>query len=411
MRILKVLVANRGEIAVRICRSAAELGWKTVALYTEKDASHASYADEAIFLDSPARYMDAQHIADIARRTQCTHIHPGYGFLSESSDLASLFSPSPAYDDITFVGPSVETLKIASDKMLSRELASSVGVPTALGTRVSSVADVHRFVKQFGRHPFPIVIKALDGGGGRGIRLVNAIEGVENAFQRCLGESPSKQIFVERALVGPGWKHVEVQVVGDSEGNVTHLWERECSVQRRFQKIVEMAPSTLPRTTVESLLDAALRMARKLRYVGLGTFEFLVNSQLQEWVFLEINPRIQVEHTVTEEILSVDLVHVQLRLSIPGTFLADVLPEHASSPTPPNGHAIQLRLVLIVPSGCPLALCVPRISGGPREEASVSTHGFLPDLTHMIRRSSGPSELTLILYLQRSSCMERVLVK
>lgn len=170
-------------------------------------------------------------------RTQCTHVHPGYGFLSESSDLSSLLSTSSARNDasvITFVGPSVEALRVASDKMLSRELASSVGVPTAPGTRVSSVVEVHQFVKELAPHQFPIMIKALDGGGGRGIRLVNAIEDVENAFQRCLGESPSKQVFVERALIGPGWKHVEVQVVGDGEGNVTHLWERECSVQRRY---------------------------------------------------------------------------------------------------------------------------------------------------------------------------------
>ncbi|KAM5532153.1 hypothetical protein V8D89_014178 [Ganoderma adspersum] len=344
----KVLVANRGEIAVRICRSAAELGWKTVALYTEKDASHASYADEAVLLASPARYMDAEHIANIARRTQCTHVHPGYGFLSESPEFASLFSPSPTHNGtavISFVGPSVETLKIASDKMLSRKLASSLGIPIAPGTRVSSVVDVHQFIKQLAPHPFPIIIKALDGGGGRGIRLVNVTEDVDNAFQRCLGESPSKQVFVERAFVGPGWKHVEVQVVGDGDGNVAHLWERECSVQRRFQKIIEMAPSTLPRTTIEPLLHAALKMAQKLRYLSLGTFEFLINSQLQEWVFLEINPRIQVEHTVTEEISNVDLVHVQLRLSVPGTTLADVLPELVSSPAPPKSQAIQLRLV------------------------------------------------------------------
>ncbi|TBU31410.1 hypothetical protein BD311DRAFT_656741 [Dichomitus squalens] len=343
----KILVANRGEIAVRIFRSATELGWQTVAIYTEKDESHASYADEAVLLDSPARFMDADHIADIARRTGCTHVHPGYGFLSESPKLAALFStPHPNESaSIIFVGPSVETLKIASDKMLSRELATSIGVPTAPGIRVSSVADVHQFIEKLGPCPFPIILKALDGGGGRGIRLVNAAGDVENAFQRCLGESPSKQIFAEQALVGRGWKHVEVQVVGDSQGNVTHLWERECSVQRRFQKIIEMAPSTLPRTAIEPVLEAALKMARKLRYAGLGTFEFLVNAQSHEWVFLEINPRIQVEHTVTEEIVNVDLVHIQLLLSTKTTTLTDVLPNHTISPPPPFGHAIQLRLV------------------------------------------------------------------
>ncbi|RPD57010.1 carboxylase:pyruvate/acetyl-coa/propionyl-CoA [Lentinus tigrinus ALCF2SS1-7] len=338
----KVLIANRGEIAIRICRAATELGWQTVALYTEKDASHAYYADEAILLDSPTKYMDPEHIADIARRTGCTHVHPGYGFLSESPKFASLFRQGPS-SPITFIGPSVETLKIASDKMLSRELAVSLDVSVAPGARVSSVEDVHQFVTHLGHIAYPIVIKALDGGGGRGIRIVNNATEVADAYKRCLNESPSKQIFVEKALVGPGWKHIEVQIVGDGQGNVAHLWERECSVQRRFQKIVEMAPSTLPRVAAEPLLEAALKMARHLQYAGLGTFEFLVNSRSHEWVFLEINPRIQVEHTVTEEIMGIDLVRVQILLSTSGTSLATVLPQHTRAPPP--GYAIQLRIV------------------------------------------------------------------
>lgn len=168
----------------------------------------------------------------LGHSTGCTHVHPGYGFLSESPKFASLFRPGPS-SSITFIGPSVETLKIASDKMLSRELAVSLGVSVAPGTRVSSVEDVHQFVNHVGSTVYPIVIKALDGGGGRGIRIVNNAAEVADAYKRCLGESPSKQIFVEKALVGPGWKHVEVQIVGDGQGHVTHLWERECSVQRR----------------------------------------------------------------------------------------------------------------------------------------------------------------------------------
>ncbi|RDX54766.1 carboxylase:pyruvate/acetyl-coa/propionyl-CoA [Lentinus brumalis] len=332
----KVLVANRGE--------SDELGWQTVALYTEKDVSHAYYADEAVLLDSPTRYMDPEYIADIARRTGCTHVHPGYGFLSESPQFVSLFCQTPS-SPITFVGPSVETLKIASDKMLSRELATSLGVSVAPGARVSSVDDVHQFVARSRSHAYPIIIKALDGGGGRGIRIVNSANDVAAAFERCLGESPSKQIFVEKALVGPGWKHVEVQIVGDGRGSVTHLWERECSVQRRFQKIVEMAPSTLPRAAVKSLLEAALKLALHLQYAGLGTFEFLIDARSHEWVFLEINPRIQVEHTITEEIMDIDLVRVQLLLATPGTSLATVLPQHTSPTVSPSGYSIQLRLV------------------------------------------------------------------
>ncbi|KAI0747016.1 hypothetical protein C8Q80DRAFT_1105542 [Daedaleopsis nitida] len=292
--------------------------------------------------------MDPEHVAGIAHRTGCTHVHPGYGFLSESPKFASLFShpaTSTSSESITFVGPSVDILEIASDKMRSRELASSLGVPVAPGIRVASTSDVRQFVASRGTKALPIVLKALDGGGGRGIRLVNSEEEIEDAYKRCLGESPSKQIFAEKALVGAGWKHIEVQIVGDGRGGVTHLWERECSVQRRFQKVVEMAPSTLSRSAVQPLLDAATKMARHLKYAGLGTFEFLVNAHAQEWIFLEINPRIQVEHTVTEEIMDLDLVRIQLLLSMPGISLEDVLPRHERTPRPSQGHAIQLRLV------------------------------------------------------------------
>ncbi|KAI0674564.1 hypothetical protein C8Q78DRAFT_1067546 [Trametes maxima] len=298
--------------------------------------------------------MDPEHIAHVAHRAECTHVHPGYGFLSESPKLASLFRPpGSAHADgmsvnatnIRFVGPSVETLKIASDKMQCRELATSQGVPVAPGTRVHSAEDTRKFVRALGRDAFPIVIKALDGGGGRGIRLVRTDDEIEDAFRRCIGESGSRLVFAEKALVGPGWRHVEVQIVGDGHGTATHLWERECSIQRRFQKVVEIAPSTLSREVVEPLLQASLKMARHLRYAGLGTFEFLVNDRSKKWIFLEINPRIQVEHTVTEEIMGLDLVRVQLLLSLPGASLAAVLPTYSRPPSPPRGYAIQLRLV------------------------------------------------------------------
>ncbi|KAI0646556.1 hypothetical protein C8Q79DRAFT_909308 [Trametes meyenii] len=298
--------------------------------------------------------MDPEHIANVAQRAECTHVHPGYGFLSESPGLASLLqtpgSPQAAGTtvdaaNIVFVGPSVETLEIASDKMRSRELATSQGVPVAPGTHVSSVEDVRQFVGALREQAFPVVIKALDGGGGRGIRLVYTKDEIEDAFRRCVGESASQSVFVEKALVGSGWRHVEVQIVGDGRGAVTHLWERECSIQRRFQKVVEIAPSTLPREVVEPLLQAALKMAQHLRYAGLGTFEFLVNDRSKEWIFLEINPRIQVEHTVTEEITGLDLVRVQLLLSLPGASLAAILPVYSRVSYPPLGYAIQLRLV------------------------------------------------------------------
>ncbi|KDR68330.1 hypothetical protein GALMADRAFT_256949 [Galerina marginata CBS 339.88] len=339
----KVLIANRGEIAIRILRSASELGWSTVAVYTEGDSSHATFADEAVRLASTADFLNVDVIVDVARSTQCTHLHPGYGFLSENPALPLALSQSGG--SITFIGPSPSTLRIASDKMLSRELASSLGVQIAPGMRVTSAANVHSFAAgQVGGEKvgYPVMIKALDGGGGRGIRVVEDESGVEEAFKRCLGESPSKQLFVEKALTGTGWKHIEVQIIGDGTA-VNHLWERECSVQRRFQKIVEIAPSRLPRSAIQPLLDASLKMANHLKYKGLGTFEFLVNTHSLEWVFLEINPRVQVEHTITEEICNIDLVRAQLILFSSSHNTLSALSLHLP-PAPPTSYAIQLRL-------------------------------------------------------------------
>ncbi|KAG5638760.1 hypothetical protein H0H81_010382 [Sphagnurus paluster] len=248
-------------------------------------------------------------MVDIAQRFKCTHLHPGYGFLSESPSLAQALPES-----VVFVGPSVETLRVASDKLLSRNLATSLGVKIAPGTRALSSDKVRAFVRF---EDFPVIIKALDGGGGRGIRIVESEKDIEEAFNRCMGESLSHRIFVEKAFIGPSWKHIEVQIVGDGTGSVCHLWERECSVQRRH-----------------------------LNYRGLGTFEYLVNAETLDWVFLEINPRIQVEHTVTEEVLGIDLVRTQLRLFTPSISISSL----ALPSSRPKGCAIQLRLTAEDPS-------------------------------------------------------------
>ncbi|KAF9003295.1 hypothetical protein BDQ17DRAFT_1242359 [Cyathus striatus] len=296
--------------------------------------------------------MNVQGIVDVARRyipslslppahlrvfqrTQCTHLHPGYGFLSE---LPLLPEALEKYR-IMFIGPSSDVLRVASDKMLSRELAVSLGVPVAPGRRVQTVEKVKSFARDTG---YPVIIKALDGGGGRGIRVVDKEDGIEKAFKRCLGESPSHQLFVEKALTGPGWKHIEVQIIGDGTA-VNHFWERECSVQRRFQKLIETSPSLLPRSSLTPLLNASLTLASHLSYKGLGTSEFLLNSSTSEWVFLEINPRVQVEHTITEEVNNVDLVEMQLGLfkSPPETLASLGL---LDPPRLPKSFAVQLRL-------------------------------------------------------------------
>ncbi|PFH47292.1 hypothetical protein AMATHDRAFT_152507 [Amanita thiersii Skay4041] len=331
----KILVANRGEIAIRILRAATELGWDTVTLYTGNDLSHASFADQAIKLTDPGNFVNANVIVQAALRAGCTHIHPGYGFLSESTQLAVQTSEA----SLTFIGPSPTTLRMASDKLLSRQEAEAAGIPVASGKHVSSTRDIHEFAQMVG---YPVMIKALDGGGGRGIRLVDSPESIDEAYKRCLGESPSRQVFVEKSLSGRGWKHVEVQIIGDGRGNVNHMWERECSVQRKFQKIVEIAPSHLSRSAVQPLIDASLKLAKRWKYQGLGTFEYLINSETREWVFLEVNPRVQVEHTITEEICNVDLVRAQLLLSISGTTLASLGLQNP--PPAPTQSAIQLRV-------------------------------------------------------------------
>ncbi|KAG9218012.1 hypothetical protein CCMSSC00406_0008789 [Pleurotus cornucopiae] len=333
----KVLVANRGEITIRILRAAEELGWETATLFTEGDTSHTTFANEAVKLDAVSDFLNVQRVVEIAKSIDCTHIHPGYGFLSESPVLAEECAKSEP--PIVFIGPSIETLRIASDKMLSRELASSANVNIAAGTRVATSDDVRAFVAKVG---YPVMIKALDGGGGRGIRVVEQEDTLEESFKRCMGESPSHQLFVEKALTGPGWKHIEVQIIGDGQGGVAHLWERECSVQRRFQKIVEAAPSSLPRSAIQPLFDASLKLATKLQYKGLGTFEYLVNAQTLEWAFLEINPRVQVEHTITEEITNLDLVRSLFLLSLPSTTLSSL--GISSALFPSHGYAIQLRI-------------------------------------------------------------------
>ncbi|KAJ2915853.1 hypothetical protein MD484_g4574, partial [Candolleomyces efflorescens] len=280
----KVLIANRGEIAIRILRSARELGWLTVAVYTHGDASHAGYADEAVKLENVGEYMDVGTIAGIASR--CVRPSNVEYKLTTGTELNVPMS----IQAITFVGPSPDTLRIASDKMLSRELATALKVSIAPGHRVSSSQDVLGFGQQAG---YPVMVKALDGGGGRGIRVVSKAEDVEEAY-------------------------------------------------KRFQKIVETAPSRLPRSSVQPLINASLSLAGELRYKGLGTFEFLVNSQTREWVFLEINPRVQVEHTITEEVVDIDLVRAQLLLFTSNTSLRTL---SLDKPLPPPSiFAVQLRL-------------------------------------------------------------------
>ncbi|KAF7175249.1 hypothetical protein CNMCM7691_007289 [Aspergillus felis] len=342
----KLLIANRGEIAVRILQAARELSppIHTVALSTANDTSHCLLGrpDETISLPSAASYLDISLLAKICQENAIDTVHPGYGFLSESAEFARRMHQI----GVTVIGPGAEILERTGDKLQAKALAASCGVPVLPSHSAQSLDEIRAFVEKVG---YPVMIKAVDGGGGRGIRLIHQHQAseLENLVARARNESPSQTVFVEKAAVD-GFHHVEVQVLGDGTGTVLHLHERDCSVQRRFQKIVECAPSLLDRSIIDKVIEAALRIARTIRYRSLGTFEFLVSERTPEFYFLEINPRLQVEHTITEAVTGVDLVQAQLRLAR-GESLQEILTESASTSTP-SARSIQLRLCAEDPS-------------------------------------------------------------
>ncbi|KAI9688117.1 MAG: hypothetical protein M1822_001623 [Bathelium mastoideum] len=291
--------------------------------------------------------MDIAFIASLAKEHSIDAVHPGYGFLSESAEFVSqMWEKAGA----RVIGPGYEVLEKTGDKLRAKQIAQTCGIPLLPSTQKSTenVQDVGLFASKVG---YPIMIKAVDGGGGRGIRLVRSESELHEAFDRTTGESPSGKVFAEKAATN-GYHHIEVQIVGDGTGKVRHLWERDCSLQRRYQKIVEFAPAVMrDRTLASKVVEAALKVATFVRYCSLGTFEFLVNETTAEYYFLEINPRIQVEHTVTEQITSFDLVRAQLLL-FQGLGLHDIGFGHEKNPMiAPNLVSIQLRLCAEDPEG------------------------------------------------------------
>lgn len=329
---------------MRILQAARELSSsiETFALYTPDDRSHCQIGrpHHALEIPSAGAYLDITLLVDLVKQHSINAVHPGYGFLSESADFAQrMWQDAGA----VVIGPGWKTLARTGDKLQAKELAEQCGVPVlkALKIPTADLNEVRSFVKEVG---FPVMIKAVDGGGGRGIRLVRSDEELDNAVDRAIGESPSRTVFVEKAAVD-GFRHVEVQVVGDGTGNVRHLWERDCSIQRRFQKVVECAPVlSSKRDAISWVIDAALRIAKTIRYQSLGTFEFLLNDQRSEFYFLEINPRLQVEHTITENITGVDLVQTQLLLAQGHSLHQLGLDYVDPKDPPPRLFSIQLRL-------------------------------------------------------------------
>ncbi|KAF3760915.1 hypothetical protein M406DRAFT_343069 [Cryphonectria parasitica EP155] len=339
----RLLVANRGEIAVRVLSSARELGLHTIAVSTADDNAHASYAHESIQLPSVSSYTDVGLLVSLCKEHRIDLVHPGYGFLSESAEFCKQLLAAR----VTFIGPGPQILRQTGDKLSARRLAEEHGVPVlpALGEPVKDIEDSRRFAHEVG---FPLMLKAVDGGGGRGIRLVRSEKDLEASFRRASNESPSNQVFAEKAAID-GFRHVEVQIIGDGRGDVRHFWERECSIQRRFQKVIEKAPSSVEnRLLITAVIDSALRMAQAIKYSSLGTWEFLVSPASSTYFFMEINPRLQVEHTITEAISGIDLVRSQILIALGKSFVdigIDTMgSKDASRPPPPASTAIQLRV-------------------------------------------------------------------
>lgn len=315
--IQKILVANRGEIAIRVFRACTELKMKTVAIYSSEDSGsyHRYKADEAYLVGKGKKpidaYLDIEGILAIAKEANVDAIHPGYGFLSENVDFARRCEE----EGIVFIGPKSEQLDMFGDKVKAREQAIAAAIPVIPGTDgpVESLQEVQDFVDTNG---LPVMIKASLGGGGRGMRMVQKIEDLASSYERAKSEAKaafgSDEVYVEKCIVEP--KHIEVQIIGDAHGNIVHLYERDCSIQRRHQKVVEIAPSnSISKDLRQRICDAAVKLMKNIKYINAGTVEFLVAGD--EFYFIEVNPRIQVEHTITEMITGIDIVHAQIKVA------------------------------------------------------------------------------------------------
>ncbi len=315
-KIRRLLVANRGEVATRIIRACKELGIETVAIYSEADSKGlwVKKADEAYMIagDPIKAYLNFYKIVDLARQTRCDAIHPGYGFLSENADFARYCERK----GVIFVGPKPEHIELFGDKIASKKAMREVGVPVLPGTDepITDVEEAKKFAKKIG---FPVIIKAAFGGGGRGMRIVRKEEDFESAFQSAYNEAEKffgkGDVFIEKFVENP--RHIEIQVMADKYGNVIHLGERDCSIQRRHQKIVEIAPSpSLDEQVRRELYRVAVKSMFKLGYESVGTLEFLVDKD-NNFYFIEMNTRLQVEHTITEMVTGVDLVQKMIQIA------------------------------------------------------------------------------------------------
>jgi len=339
-KIRKLLVANRGEIALRVMRSAKEMGIKTVAVYSEADrhALHVRFADEAICIGPPPSsesYLRIEKILAAAKESGADAIHPGYGFLSENEDFAKAVSDA----GLIFIGPSAASIELMGSKLAAKTAVAKFGVPLVPGTSepISDISAAKKLAAEIG---YPVLIKASAGGGGKGMRIVEHEKEFEEQMDRAVSEATSAfgdgSVFIEKYVTQP--RHIEFQIFGDQHGNVVHLFERECSIQRRHQKVVEEAPSSVLTAKLRKEMgEAAVNVARAANYYNAGTVEFIVDDKLN-FYFLEMNTRLQVEHPVTEQITGLDLVHLQIKVAE-----GEKLP-FKQEDLKIRGHAVEVRV-------------------------------------------------------------------
>lgn len=370
----KILIANRGEIAVRIVRACRDLGIRPVAVFSEadSDALHVRLADEAYEIGpapSVESYLRIERVIEAARRAGAEAIHPGYGFLAENADFAQAVADA----GLTFIGPQAEAMRLMGSKTSARRMAISAGVPVVPGTTepLSSLAEASEVASKFG---YPVMLKASAGGGGKGMRLVTTEAELASAFETAQSEAAAAfgnaEIYLEKAIERP--RHIEIQIFADTQGNFVHLGERECSIQRRHQKVIEECPSPINDPGLRAQMGAAaLNAARAVDYTGAGTVEFLVADATREFYFLEMNTRLQVEHPVTELVTGIDLVREQIRVAagLPLSFTQEEVEW--------RGHAIECRVYAENPENnflpSPGRISHLRVPAGPgvRDDAGV----------------------------------------
>ncbi|WP_456462572.1 acetyl-CoA carboxylase biotin carboxylase subunit [Reichenbachiella sp.] len=338
--IKKILIANRGEIAIRVIRSAKEMGIATVSVFSEADrlAPHVKLADEAVCIGPAASsqsYLVIDKIIQVCKDLNVDAVHPGYGFLSENAEFARQLKKS----NIILIGPSAESMEVMGDKLAAKKAVATYDIPMVPGIN-EAIEDLELAKKVAAEIGYPVLIKASAGGGGKGMRVVEEPEGLEEGMTRAISEAKSAfgdgSVFIEKYIGSP--RHIEVQVLGDEHGNILHLFERECSIQRRHQKVIEEAPSSIFNEEKRKAIgETAINVARACNYVGAGTVEFIVDEN-HDFFFLEMNTRLQVEHCVTEEITGIDLVKEQIKVAR-GEKIS-----FAQEDLKINGHALEVRV-------------------------------------------------------------------